>query len=69
MPTQGRSPAASSTACGRTPRTSAPRAELDGIEDILETAATAPTGRPVVYEANHDLHEVMHEIAEASIPE
>jgi carboxylate-amine ligase len=43
-------------------------AELEGIEDLLERGNGAHR-QQVVYEANHDLHEVMHEIAEASIPE
>src|SRR3954464_5533846 len=43
-------------------------AELAGIDDILEKGNGAHR-QAVVYEANHDLHEVMHEIAEASIPE
>ena len=42
-------------------------AELAGIDDILEKGNGAHR-QAVVYEANHDLHEVMHEITEASIP-
>ena len=43
-------------------------AELAGIEDLIERGNGAQR-QQVIYEANHDLHEVMHEIAEASIPE
>ena len=42
--------------------------ELDGIEDLLERGNGAHR-QQVVYEANHDLHEVVREIAEASVPE
>jgi glutamate---cysteine ligase / carboxylate-amine ligase len=42
--------------------------DLEGIEDLLERGNGAER-QQVVYEANHDLHEVMHEIAEASVPE
>ena len=43
-------------------------AELEGIEDLLERGNGAHR-QQVVYEANHDLHEVVREIAEASVPE
>jgi carboxylate-amine ligase len=42
--------------------------ELGGIDDLLEGGNGAHR-QAVVYEANHDLHEVMREIAEASVPE
>ena len=41
---------------------------LEGIEDLLERGNGAHR-QQVVYEANHDLHEVVREIAEASVPE
>jgi carboxylate-amine ligase len=40
-------------------------ADLDGIDDLLARGNGA-TRQTVVYEANHDLREVMHEIVEAS---
>jgi carboxylate-amine ligase len=43
-------------------------AELEGIDDLIERGNGAHR-QQVVYEANHDLHEVMHEIAEASVPD
>ena len=42
--------------------------DLEGIEDLLERGNGAHR-QLVVYEANHDLHEVVREIAEASVPE
>ena len=63
-----RSPAASSTACAEHAQDLGSEAELAGIDDLLENGNGAHR-QAVVYEANHDLHEVMHEIAEASIPE
>jgi carboxylate-amine ligase len=38
-------------------------AELEGIEDLLERGNGA-TRQVVVYEANHDLREVVHEVVE-----
>ena len=43
-------------------------AELEGVDDLLERGNGAHR-QQVVYEANHDLHEVVREIAEASVPE
>src|SRR6476469_2494478 len=43
-------------------------AELAGIEDLIERGNGAQR-QQVIYEANHDLHELMQEIAEASIPD
>jgi len=43
-------------------------AELEGIVDLLERGNGAAR-QQVVYEANHDLHEVVREIAGASVPE
>ena len=68
VPTQGARAAALRPPAASTRRTSDRPAELDGIEDLLERGNGAHR-QQVVYEANHDLHEVMHEIAEASIPE
>ena len=42
-------------------------AELDGITDLLERGNGA-SRQVVVYEANHDLREVMHEIVDATAP-
>ena len=42
--------------------------ELQGVEDILENGNGA-SRQSVVYEANHDLHEVVKEIVEATVPE
>jgi glutamate---cysteine ligase / carboxylate-amine ligase len=42
--------------------------ELRGVEDILEHGNGA-SRQSVVYEANHDLHEVVKEIVEATVPE
>ncbi len=42
--------------------------ELQGVEDILEHGNGA-SRQSVVYEANHDLHEVVKEIVEATVPE
>ena len=42
--------------------------ELEAIEDILENGNGA-SRQVVVYEANHDLREVVGEIVEASVPE
>jgi carboxylate-amine ligase len=39
--------------------------DLDGIDDLLARGNGA-TRQTVVYEANHDLREVMHEIVEAT---
>ena len=39
-----------------------------GLEDILDNGNGAPR-QLVVYEANHDLHEVVKEIVEATVPE
>ena len=46
-------------------RTSARRGELEGVEDLLERGNGAAR-QIVVYEANHDLREVMAEIVEAT---
>ena len=43
-------------------------AEFEGVEDLIERGNGAHR-QQVVYEANHDLHEVVREIAEASVPE
>jgi carboxylate-amine ligase len=43
-------------------------AELEGIVDLLE-GGNGAARQQVVYEANHDLHEVVREIASASVPE
>jgi carboxylate-amine ligase len=42
-------------------------AELEGIEDLL-TKGNGAQRQIVVYDANHDLHEVMAEIVEATAP-
>jgi glutamate---cysteine ligase / carboxylate-amine ligase len=42
--------------------------DLEGIVDLLEHGNGAHR-QQVVYEANHDLHEVVREIAEASVPD
>jgi carboxylate-amine ligase len=42
--------------------------ELDGIEDLLENGNGA-SRQVVVYEANHDLREVVSEIVQATVPE
>jgi carboxylate-amine ligase len=42
--------------------------DLEGIDDLIERGNGAHR-QQVVYEANHDLHEVVREISEASIPE
>jgi carboxylate-amine ligase len=42
--------------------------EFEGIEDLIERGNGAHR-QQVVYEANHDLHEVVREITEASVPE
>jgi glutamate---cysteine ligase / carboxylate-amine ligase len=42
--------------------------ELDGLEDILENG-TGSSRQMVVFEANHDLQEVVREIVDASVPE
>jgi carboxylate-amine ligase len=42
--------------------------ELRGVEDILENGNGA-SRQSVVYEANHDLHEVVKEIVETTVPE
>jgi carboxylate-amine ligase len=43
-------------------------ADLEGIKDLIDGGNGAHR-QQVVYEANHDLHEVMREIAEASVPD
>jgi glutamate---cysteine ligase / carboxylate-amine ligase len=43
-------------------------AEFDGLEDILEKGNGA-SRQVVVYEANHDLREVVREILDATVPE
>jgi glutamate---cysteine ligase / carboxylate-amine ligase len=43
-------------------------AELDGLEDILENG-TGASRQTVVYEANHDLREVVREILDATVPQ
>ena len=48
-------------------RSSAPAAELDHLEDILENGNGA-SRQLVVYEANHDLREVVREIVDATVP-
>ena len=57
-----------STGCARTPRSSAPTDDLDALEDILENGNGA-SRQAVVYEANHDLREVVGEIVAATVPE
>jgi glutamate---cysteine ligase / carboxylate-amine ligase len=42
--------------------------EFDGLEDILENG-TGSARQMVVFDANHDLQEVVREIVEASVPE
>jgi glutamate---cysteine ligase / carboxylate-amine ligase len=42
--------------------------ELDGLEDILENGNGA-SRQIVVYEANHDLREVVREVVDATVPE
>jgi carboxylate-amine ligase len=42
--------------------------ELDALEDILENG-TGSTRQQVIYEANHDLREVVREIVDATAPE
>ena len=69
VPTRDARPPRLSTALRRAragPRLRRPSSTA--IEDLLESGNGAAR-QVVVYEANHDLHEVMHEIAEASIPE
>jgi glutamate---cysteine ligase / carboxylate-amine ligase len=43
-------------------------AEFDGLEDILANG-TGSTRQEVIYEANHDLREVVREIVDATAPE
>ena len=43
-------------------------AEFDALEDILENGNGA-SRQVVVYEANHDLREVVREILDATVPE
>ena len=43
-------------------------AELEGILDLLE-GGNGASRQKVVYQANHDLHEVVREIAAATLPE
>jgi glutamate---cysteine ligase / carboxylate-amine ligase len=42
--------------------------EFDGLEDILENG-TGSARQIVVFDANHDLQEVVREVVEASVPE
>jgi glutamate---cysteine ligase / carboxylate-amine ligase len=42
--------------------------DFDGLEDILENG-TGAARQVVVYDANHDLQEVVREIVDASVPE
>ncbi|MEA2379199.1 MAG: glutamate---cysteine ligase / carboxylate-amine ligase [Thermoleophilaceae bacterium] len=42
--------------------------DFDGLEDILENG-TGAARQALVYEANHDLHEVVRDIVDASVPE
>jgi carboxylate-amine ligase len=42
--------------------------ELDGLEDILDNG-TGAARQALVYEANHDLQEVVRDIIDASVPE
>jgi glutamate---cysteine ligase / carboxylate-amine ligase len=42
--------------------------EFDGLEDLLENG-TGSRRQAIVYDANHDLQEVVREIVEASVPE
>jgi carboxylate-amine ligase len=42
--------------------------EFEGLEDILENG-TGASRQLVVYEANHDLREVVREVLEATVPE
>jgi carboxylate-amine ligase len=42
--------------------------EFDWLEDIVENG-TGAARQAVVYDANHDLHEVVREIVDASVPE
>jgi carboxylate-amine ligase len=42
--------------------------EFDGLQDILENG-TGAARQALVYEANHDLQEVVREIVDASVPE
>ena len=42
--------------------------EFDGLEDILENG-TGSARQEVIYEANHDLREVVREIVDATVPE
>ena len=43
-------------------------AEFDVLEDILENG-TGSARQALIYEANHDLREVVREIVDASVPE
>ncbi len=61
----GRSPRGSIDRMRSTPRTSDPPADLEAVEDLLERGNGAHR-QVVVYEANHDLHEVMREIVDAT---
>ena len=58
--------AASWTACASTPQDLGSAAELEGIEDLLARGNGAAR-QLVVYEANHDLDEVMAEIVDATV--
>jgi carboxylate-amine ligase len=42
--------------------------EFEGLEDILENG-TGASRQVVVYEANHDLREVVREVLDATVPE
>ena len=63
-----RSPGGSTTGSPSTPRISARPTTSRGSTDLIERGNGAHR-QQVVYEANHDLHEVVREISEASIPE
>ena len=63
-----RSPSGSTTGCAEHAQDLGSADELEGIDDLIERGNGAHR-QQVVYEANHDLHEVVREIAEASIPE
>jgi glutamate---cysteine ligase / carboxylate-amine ligase len=43
-------------------------AEFDGLEEILENG-TGSALQGLIYEANHDLREVVREIVDATVPE
>ena len=62
---RGRWPGGCWTACAVTPRTSARRTSSTASTDLLERGNGAAR-QIVVYEANHDLREVMAEIVAAT---